>query len=178
MSYASLSFMLHKTEKKGGINRQKDQLVNKISNTITYMYLHRYTNKLKKYLTKTKSTIHNFNKPCQITFFRGVILRQKGETHLIITIKEKKIKKFFERTNYCINESKMSTSLYKIQNGQPDWHAIALSSLGFELFILCRFLFIFTDSSSFFNMKSSGFVTQYTRTASLIQVPINCRIDL
>lgn len=38
MLYASLSFMLHKTEKKGGINRQKDQLVNKISNTITYIH--------------------------------------------------------------------------------------------------------------------------------------------
>lgn len=77
-------------------------------------------------------------------FFRGIILHQKGETHLIITIKEKKIKKnFFERTNYCINESRMSTSLYKIQNGQPDWHAITMPSLGFELFILCRFLFHF-----------------------------------
>lgn len=35
MLYASLSFMLHKTEKKGGINRQKDQLVKKILSTIT-----------------------------------------------------------------------------------------------------------------------------------------------
>lgn len=111
-------------------------------------------------------------------FFRGIILRQKGRNTLNYHNKRKKIKIIFERTNYCINESRMSTSLYKIQNGLPDWHAITMSSLGFELFILCRFLFIFTDSSSFFNMKSSGFVTQYTRTASLIQVPINCRIDL
>lgn len=45
--------MLHKTEKKEGlINRQKDQLVNKILSTKTYKYLHRYTNKFKKHLIK------------------------------------------------------------------------------------------------------------------------------
>lgn len=47
-------------------------------------------------------------------FFRGINLRQKGGNTQIITIKEKKIKKNFERTNYCINESRISTSLYKM----------------------------------------------------------------
>lgn len=48
-------------------------------------------------------------------FFRGIILRQKGENTLNYHNKRKKDKKkFFERTNYCINESRISTSLYKM----------------------------------------------------------------
>lgn len=50
-------------------------------------------------------------------FFRGINLRQKGGNTLNYHNKRKKDKKFFERTNYCINESRMSTLYTKYKMG-------------------------------------------------------------
>lgn len=86
--------MLHKTEKKEGlINRQKDQLVNKILSTKTYKYLHRYTNKFKKHLIKSKFTIHNFYISYQI-LFSWYNFRSEGRIALYYHNKRTKIKTF------------------------------------------------------------------------------------